>query len=63
MSEKFLTMEELAERWRIKKDSIYNWKSRKLGPKQTKIVGKVLFSLKDIEDFENKSKSSDNKRK
>jgi len=61
MSEKFLTMEELAERWRIKKDSIYNWKTRKLGPKQTKIVGRVLFALKDVEDFEKKSRASDKK--
>ncbi len=52
----FLTPDELVERWgnRITKGTLANWRSRKplVGPKFTKVGGRVLYSLLEVHSYE-----------
>lgn len=53
----YLTIEELAKRWKRNKFTIYHIKDQcKDFPKQYKLIGgsKILFKIKDIIEFEQK---------
>ena len=48
-----LTPEELAERWKIKTQTLKLWRTSNKGPKFIRFSHKkVLYRLKDIRDFE-----------
>ena len=52
-SSEFLTPEELAERWRMSKETLFKWRSQNHGPPYLKISGvKVLYKMADIEHYE-----------
>jgi predicted DNA-binding transcriptional regulator AlpA len=57
---KFLTTEELAERWGRSKRTLDNWRGKKVGPQPYKIVGRILYDLNEIELYEKGSKVSFN---
>lgn len=51
----YLTVEDLAIRWRKNKFTIYRWKDKKPDfPKPHRIFGNVLFKIKDILAYEKK---------
>lgn len=53
--DEYLTVEDLAMRWRKNKFTIYRWKDKKPDfPKSHKIFGNILFKIKDIEAYEKK---------
>jgi hypothetical protein len=53
--ETFITVKELAARWRVNPLAVYRRKDKDADfPRQYKMLGKVLFKLKDIERYENK---------
>ena len=59
MEEKiFLDQNELAKRWIRSPRTLENWRTKGTGPAYTKIGGKVLYRLSDIEEIENKSDTS-----
>jgi len=49
-----LTVAELTTRWRgqVKPATLATWRSRGGGPTFTKIGGRVLYSLKDVQAYE-----------
>ena len=50
---KFLTVEELAERWKVSRSYIYNRLSNKSFPVKPKRFGRLVrFRLKDVEEYE-----------
>jgi len=52
-SSEFLTPEELAERWRMSKETLFKWRSQNHGPPYLKISGvKVLYKMADIKHYE-----------
>lgn len=50
-----LTEQMLAERWVCSVSRLQRWRSKGEGPPYLKIVGKVLYRLKDIEAYEDAS--------
>lgn len=48
----FLTQSELAERWRISPRTLERWRWQKTGPAFTKLGGKVVYALSDVEAYE-----------
>lgn len=51
----YLTVDDLAQRWKKNKFTIYRWKDTKKDfPKPYKIFGNVLFKIKDIIAYEKK---------
>lgn len=53
MKQIFLSEEELAERWRLKRQTLNAWRCKNKGPKYVKIEGKILYKIEDIEEMEN----------
>lgn len=53
---KFFTPSELSRRYdgKISTRTLANWRNRKEGPKYTKLGGKVLYRLSDVEAWEQK---------
>ena len=47
-----LSQKELAERWRMSEATLEHWRSDRIGPVFLKILGRVLYRLIDIEEFE-----------
>lgn len=54
MSEKFLTSEDLLQRWcnRITSGTLANWRSRGVGPIWSYIGPRILYALADVEAWE-----------
>ena len=52
----FISTEELAARCGRSKRTLDNWRGKKVGPQPYKIVGKILYDLDEIKEFENGSK-------
>ena len=48
-----LTQADLAKRWRVGERTLELWRLEGTGPCYLKIGGRVLYMLKDIEDYEN----------
>lgn len=48
----YLTTKELATRLRVTPGTISVWRHRGEGPPHVKLVGKVLYRLEDVEDWE-----------
>jgi hypothetical protein len=52
MSHTYLLQTELARRWRMSPRTLERWRWLGLGPRHTKIVGKVINRLEDMEAYE-----------
>ena len=52
MEQIFLSEKELAERWRLRPNTLTKWRHEDRGPKYLKIEGKILYRIEDIEDME-----------
>lgn len=50
--EKFFTVDELAERWKVESNTIRNWMVQDRAPPCTHINGAVRFAVTDVEKFE-----------
>ena len=48
----YLTPKQLADRWHTSEATLATWRSRGQGPKATRIEGKVLYALADVETYE-----------
>ncbi len=49
---KFLTDVQLAERWHLSRKSLIKWRGEGKGPAFTKVGGRVLYKMADVEQFE-----------
>ena len=56
MSIRHLNQVELAERWGFSPRTLENWRCRGEGPPFLKIGGKVIYSLEDVEAYEQEQK-------
>ena len=54
MAVNHLTQIDLAKRWRLSPRTLEKWRSLRVGPPFLKVLGKVLYRLQDIENFEAK---------
>lgn len=52
MKQIFLSEKELAERWRIKPQTLNMWRHKGKGPDYIKIEGKILYKIETIESIE-----------
>ena len=48
----FLTDVQLAERWHVHRQTLIRWRSLNKGPSYSKINGRVLYPLAEVEQFE-----------
>lgn len=46
--EVYLTIPELADRCRVEVATVRDWRYKRIGPKVTKLGGRVLFALSDV---------------
>lgn len=53
----FLTQSELALRFRISPRTLERWRWLKTGPNYTKLGGKVVYALADIEAYERRRRA------
>lgn len=53
----FLDQTELADRWRISPRTLERWRSLKTGPNYTKIGGKVVYAIADVEAYERRRRA------
>ena len=53
---KFIDTKELADRWGRSSRTLENWRGKQIGPAYYKIEGKILYDIKDIENFEQGSR-------
>lgn len=51
-SGKMLSINDLANRWDVSKNTIYKWRSLNLGPRGIKLGKHLRFRLSDVEAFE-----------
>jgi len=47
-----LTDEDLADRWKTSKKTLYRWRTQNQGPKYLKIGKKILYPLTAVEEYE-----------
>lgn len=52
-SDNYMTEQELAEAWRMKRNTLQKWRSNGVGPKYIKRVGHIVYRKDDILEFEN----------
>ncbi|MEC9431598.1 MAG: helix-turn-helix domain-containing protein [Pseudomonadota bacterium] len=50
--ERFLTPEELAERWRMSPRSLERWRADRRGPRWLRLEGRALYRLSDVLAYE-----------
>ena len=53
---KFIDTKELADRWGRSSRTLENWRGKQIGPAYYKIEVKILYDIKDIENFEQGSR-------
>jgi hypothetical protein len=51
-SSEFLTDLQLAERWHVHRQTLIKWRRFNKGPAYSKINGRVLYPLAEVEHFE-----------
>lgn len=54
MNEKHLNQRQLADRWDISLRTLERWRCESIGPQYLKLHGRVLYRVKDIENFEDR---------
>ena len=53
MIEKYLTPDQLAERWKMNVDTLRNWRSQGTGPAFVKLTDRMVrYRLEDVEQYE-----------
>ena len=54
---KFLTPNQLSERWanRINPRTLANWRTQGVGPKYMKLGGAIVYRIDDVEAWENRN--------
>ena len=57
MNQTYLQQHELADRWRLSPRTLERWRWRKTGPSYTKLGGKVVYSLQDVESYERRRRA------
>ncbi|RLP22148.1 helix-turn-helix domain-containing protein [Mesorhizobium sp. YM1C-6-2] len=57
MPQTYLYQHELALRWRVSPRTLERWRWQKTGPIYTKIGGKVLYAIRDVEDYEKRRRA------
>jgi hypothetical protein len=57
LSNAFLQQCELADRWRVSPRTLERWRWRKTGPAYTKIGGRVVYALTDVEAYERRRRA------
>ena len=57
MNRFYLQQHELADRWRLSPRTLERWRWRKTGPSYTKLGGKVVYSLDDVEAYERRRRA------
>ena len=50
--ENYLTEKELAELWKMKRNTLQKWRSLGVGPRYIKRVGRIVYRKDDIAEFE-----------
>ena len=52
-----LSVDDLISRWRgqVKATTLATWRSRKLGPPYVKVGGRVLYPVRDVEEYERRN--------
>lgn len=50
-----LSTYDLSKRWSMSEGTLANWRVKGLGPKFVKIGRRVIYRLKDIENYERKN--------
>lgn len=53
----FLTQSELARRYRVSPRTLERWRWLKTGPNYTKLGGKVVYALDDVEAYERRRRA------
>lgn len=53
----YLQQDELASRWRISPRTLERWRWRKTGPSYTKIGGRVVYAVEDVEAYERRRRA------
>ncbi len=53
----YLTQDEVASRWRISPRSLERWRWQRTGPAFTKLGGRVVYALSDIEAYERRRRA------
>jgi len=61
--DEFLTMEELAKRWKIALNTLQKWNAQGKDPKPIKINSRVRYRLADIIAFEERQNAESGDRK
>lgn len=56
MGSKYLTTEEVAERYRTSPETVRFWRHVGKGPKSLKVGRRVLYAVEDLETFESQMK-------
>jgi predicted site-specific integrase-resolvase len=51
-SSDYLTATQLAERWQIHRQTLLRWRRDAAGPAYTRINGRVLYPLAEVEQYE-----------
>lgn len=52
MSGRFLDQKTLSHRWGLSERTLERWRFERRGPRYLKLVGKVVYRINDIEQFE-----------
>jgi hypothetical protein len=57
LSVAFFQQVELADRWRVSPRTLERWRWTKTGPAYTKIGGRVVYALADVEAYERRRRA------
>ena len=61
--ENYLTEKELAELWKMKRNTLQKWRSLGVGPRYIKRVGRIVYRKTDVAEFEKNSLYQGTKKK
>lgn len=53
----YLNQMELSRRWRMSSRTLERWRWLKTGPNYTKLGGKVVYALQDVEAYERRRRA------
>jgi len=59
MNNQLLNPNQLSERWQIASTTLRHWRWSGKGPKYLKLGGRVMYRIKDIEEFEEQQVRTD----
>ena len=53
----YLQQHEVAQRWRVSARTLERWRWQKSGPTYTKIGGRVVYAIEDIQAYERRRRA------